>query len=262
MAGFTDLHLHLLPGVDDGPRSDEDSFALARQLVADGVRRCVVTPHVNAWNPGRLRTKSDIEEQVSALSVKLAAEDIPLDLFAGAEHFLTPETVEDAKSGTAALLGPGPYILVEFPFDTRPLYATDLLYQLSLLGLSPVLAHPARYSWVQSNPDEIQPLIEAGTHLQATAGSLAGQYGPRVQRTSEYLLRQGWYSLAGTDIHRAGQPRSLQTMAGQVLEIAGEAARDILFFQNPSRVLDGTPLMAVPPASPEQRAKKRFGLFG
>jgi len=222
----------------------------------------VVTPHFNAWNPSRLTTLLEVNDAVSRLTENLAQNDVFLQVYPGAEHFLTPELIDEVRAGTAPTLGPGPYILVELPFDTRPLYAEDLLYQLGLLGLSPVLAHPARYAWVQSNPESIGKLVDAGVYLQATAGSLGGSYGPRVQRTAEFILRQGWYSLAGTDIHHAGQNRSLTDTYETVSSICGPDAAETLLIQNPAHIFDGEPLASLPAIVADEQPKKRFGLFG
>lgn len=262
MPDFTELHLHLLPGVDDGPQSDEESLDLARQLVASSVTRCVVTPHFNAWNPNLLANLDEVKAAVTELNTLLADNAINLEVHPGAEHFLTPELIDLVQKGAAPLLGPGPYILVEFPFDNRPLYADDLLYQLGLLGLIPVLAHPARYAWVQTNPDAVEKLVDGGVHLQLTAGSLSGQYGPRVKRTAEHILHRGWYSLPGSDIHHPGQPRSLADMYETVMSLGDEATAQLLLVENPRRVLTGEPLLPVPPIEFNDPPKRRFRLFG
>lgn len=259
--GLTDLHLHLIPRVDDGPRSDEEAVALARQIAGDGVTRVVVTPHFNAWNVDLVSSRAEVEEHVSALRALLTRNAVELEIHPGAEHFLNPELLDRVAAGVAPPLGAGPYILVELPFDTRPLYADELLYQLSVAGLSPVLAHPDRYAWVGANPDALASIVNAGVHLQLTAPSIAGQYGQRVKRVAQHILGKGWYGLVGSDIHHSGQPRSLAVMADMIRDLAGDVVARTLFIDNPSRVLDGKPLLPVPPVEVVDSTRKLFGLF-
>lgn len=261
MTEFKDLHLHLIPNVDDGPQSDEESIELARVIVSSGVTEVAVTPHFNAWNPEMLSSKAEVDERVAALRSTLTEADVSLVVHSGAEHFLTPDLLELVRAGDAPTLGPGPYILVELPFDSRPLYADDVLYQLQLAGLDPVLAHPERYSWVQTDPGAVEPLVARGVVLQLTAGSLAGQYGGRIKRTAEQLLSRGHYSLVGSDLHRPGQPRLLSDMARSVMEFAGIDVARVLFQENAGRVLRGEPLLSVPGRGELEPKKRRFGIF-
>ena len=262
MPEFIDLHLHLLPGVDDGPRTDQEAIELARELVSQGVARCAVTPHFNAWNPNGLTNRAEVEDAVARLTELLQSNDVTLEVLPGAEHFLTPELILEIERGDAPTLGGGPYILVELPFDNRPLYADDLLRQLTLRSLRPVLAHPARYRWVQSNPDALLPWIEDGILLQMTAGSIAGRYGPRVRQTAEYILGRGWYSLPGSDAHHPGQGRSLRAMFQSIWQLAGDTVAQILLLENPALALSGESLIPVPPFQVEERGQRRFRLFG
>lgn len=262
MGPYADLHLHLIPDVDDGPATDEEAIELARLIVADGVSQLAVTPHFNAWNPKMLAGREELEDRLVALRDLLKREDVDLTVFPGAEHFLTPELLDLVAAGQAPTLGPGPYILVELPFTERPLYADDLLYQLSLAGLQPVLAHPERYSWVGNDPNLVEPLVARGIILQLTAASLNGGYGGRIKKVAEFLLRQGWYSLVGSDVHHPEQNRLLSEMEANVRAVAGEEAARVLFRENPQRVLLGEPLLPVPAGDPGTSRKRLFGLFG
>jgi protein-tyrosine phosphatase len=259
---YIDLHLHLLPKVDDGPASDEESVELARLIVSTGVGDATVTPHFNAWNPNVLSSKAELEDRVVQLRTLLSEHDIPLNVFPGAEHFLTPELLTQVREGTAPLLASGPYVLVELPFDNRPLYADELLYQLGLEGVQPVLAHPERYRWAHDAPDLLEAFTSRGTVLQLTAGSLLGGYGSRVKKVADYLLRNRYYSLVGSDLHHPGQERLLPVMETAVAQAVGIEAADVLFGDNPARVLEGKPLLEVPVVEAESQQKRLFGFFG
>jgi protein-tyrosine phosphatase len=262
LTGYTDLHLHLIPGVDDGPENDEEAVELARVLVADGVTTVCVTPHFNAWNPERLSTADELGERVGRLRDVLSSADIQLEVLPGAEHFLTPELVSMVESHTAPLLASGPYILVEMPFNNRPLYGDDVMFSLALSGATPVLAHPERYSWVQKDPMSVQPLVDRGIVMQLTAASLQGNYGGRVRKTAETLLSRGLYSLVGSDLHHSGQPRLLSAMEAQISSLTDHATADRLFRENPLRVTQGEPLLPAPRAIYDEPKKGLFGRFG
>lgn len=262
MGPYTDLHLHLIPDVDDGPASEEEAVELARLIVADGVTQVAVTPHFNAWRDDLLSTRAELDEHVDKLRSLLQREGVDLIVHPGAEHFLNQELLDRVKAGTAPTLADGPYILVELPFSDRPLYADDYLFQLGLAGLQPVLAHPERYSWVVHDPESIEPLVARGINLQLTAASLLGSYGNRVRKTAEQLLRFGFYKLVGSDIHHPGQHRALSAMDMAVRDLIGAESSEILFTSNPDRVLRGEPLMPLPDAADESGRKRLFGLFG
>lgn len=231
-------------------------------IVADGVYQTAVTPHFSTWNPDLIATVATLSERLDHLRHRLIGEGIALELFPGAEHFLTPELVELVKAGDAPLLGPGPYILVELPFNDRPLYADDVLYQLAMAGVQPVLAHPERYSWVQADPSAIETVADRGIILQLTSASITGHYGNRIRKTGEQILSRGLYGLVGSDLHRPGQPRTLSRMEEAVTEIAGPEAARVLFEENPRRVLRGDVLMHVPVVERENMRRGLFRLFG
>ena len=247
--------------MDDGPADDEETLALARVLVDDGVLGVCVTPHFNAWNPDRLSTSQELDERVARLRELLLQADIQLEVLPGAEHFLTPELVSMVETHTAPFLASGPYILVEMPFNNRPLYGDDVMFSLALSGASPVLAHPERYSWVQKDPLSVQPLVDRGIVLQLTAASLQGHYGGRVRKTAESLLSRGAYSLVGSDLHHPGQPRLLSEMEAQVVSLTDQMTADRLFRENPRRVVEGEGLLPVA-ARYEEPKRGLFGRFG
>lgn len=260
MGRYTDLHLHLLPNVDDGPSSEDEALELARFLTAGDVGTATVTPHFNAWSTGVLSTKSELDERLTQLREVLSRNLVELELFSGAEHLLTPDLLSQLEKGEAPLLGPGPYLLVELPFHGKPSYASQVLAELIQAGFRPVLAHPERYSWVQTHPEEALELVDEGIALQCTAASLAGHYGSRIRKTAEALLLEGAYQLVGSDLHHPNQPRRLMDMEESVRNRAGDDMAETLFITNPARVLNGEPLKHVPAV--EVAIPKQRRLFG
>jgi protein-tyrosine phosphatase len=251
-----DLHNHILPGVDDGAVDFEESLSIARQFVAEGVTEVVATPHLDPLNR-RGPHGQHVRHLVGELQQALAAADVPLEVVPGHEVFLTPEIVELLDTGVALPLAQGNWVLVEVPFNQRPLYLDDTLFQLELAGYRPILAHPERYSFVQRDPAGVSDMVERGVVLQLTAPALLGEYGGVVRRTSETLLRNGLYALAASDRHHSDQRRGLDRLHARIAEIAGLARADLLLKENTRRVFAGDDI-----ERPEMRAPSQRSLFG
>jgi protein-tyrosine phosphatase len=181
-----DLHSHVLPGVDDGAPDLEQALAMCRLARDDGVRLMAATPH---WYPGRDPLPAgEIARAVAGLRAELAARGVDLELVAGAEVALDPELPRLARAGLLPTLNGGPYLLLECPRHTSPRLLPDLVYDLRLAGLRPILAHAER-TWVGTNRwDWLEGLVEQGCLVQVTAASLTGELGSGPRKTAEALL--------------------------------------------------------------------------
>lgn len=233
-----DLHNHILPGMDDGAADLDESLAIARQFLAEGVTRIVATPHVNPVRDTG-PTAEEVRTSVAALREALVHAGIDLEVLPGSEIFLTPEVPELVKRGEVASLGGGSAVLVELPFDRRPAGFEHPLAQLVDAGYQPVLAHPERYAFVQRDPAALDSVVDRGVVLQLTAPAFLGQYGDLVRRTARQLLRQGCYGLASSDRHHPGPERSLAVLHKQLSDEAYKELADLLLRTNPARLLSG-----------------------
>lgn len=138
-----DTHLHILPGVDDGPETMQESLMLAQALVQEGIRFAVATPHYNDEFPQR--SAAEIQNRVNDMQRELDRYGIPLRLFAGHEVLIKPGLVEDIKAGRLATLNGSRYLLLEL-WNTSWLPETErVLFELMAQGIIPILAHPERY---------------------------------------------------------------------------------------------------------------------
>ena len=184
---MTDMHCHILPGVDDGSSSWEESLAMARCALADGISHVICTPHMNAEldAPDRLAVCARIREE---LQHRLSAEGIALTLTDGAEWMLTPDLLDVVREH--GRLGGSQAFLFELSPFMPPTLARELVAEARAAGLHPVMAHPERHPWLtEKNCAELQALIERGCMLQLTAGSLLGDFGRTVRRLAECLAR-------------------------------------------------------------------------
>lgn len=250
-----DLHLHLLPGVDDGPPDLDASLALARALVEAGIRRAVVTPHIDDWTAQALPDVAAVVARTEALRAALAQAAIPLAINPGGECFLTPELIARARQRTVPTWGSGPCILVEMTATQRLLHTDRMLSELLRTGLRVILAHPERYPFVQEQPAALDEMVGNGLILQLTAAAIAYERS-RQGETARALLARGTVRLVASDAHNPPGVRNMVLGLERLRELAGDEMVRTLYEENPAALLDGDrPLVAVPPiALPERRA--------
>lgn len=249
---MVDLHNHILPGLDDGAATLEESLDIARQFVSEGVTRVAATPHYNSDDP-RERRRADadtVRARVAELQPALDAAGIPLSVQCGNEIYLTPESPELLAAGTVCSLADGNTALVELSLlaGERPLYLDELIFRLQLGGYQIILAHPERYGFVERDVSALDTLASGGLVLQLTAPALLGDYGGGIRRTAEHLLRRGSYSLASSDRHHPGTPRSLAALHERITQLCDADTADLLLCENPARVLDNRPLIQSAPS--------------
>lgn len=235
---FVDLHCHLLPGLDDGASGWNETLAMARIAVEDGIRTIILTPHqlglfsANASETIRLRLKETqrfLEEQ-----------NVPLTLLAGAELRVESDLLARLMRGQVLSLGDHrKHVLVELPAEYY-LPLDLLLEELAAKGIVAVLAHPERNRDILANPRLAADLVDQGCLLQVTAGSLTGAFGPDVQRTAEWLVRQGLVHCVATDAHgsRVREPR-LRPAFARLVELADWSTAIDLCCRTPATIAAG-----------------------
>jgi len=194
-----DTHLHILPGVDDGPETIQESLALARVLVQEGIHTAIATPHYNDEFPPR--SAAEIQERVYGLQQVLDQYDISLRLFASHEALIKPGLVEDIQTGRLATLNGGRYLLLELWNSTWLPETERVIFELRAFGIVPVIAHPERYRAIQRDPHRLATLLQQGALAQLAAGSLIGMQGNTAHRTAEDLLKKGLIHCMASDAH-------------------------------------------------------------
>ncbi|WP_298393402.1 CpsB/CapC family capsule biosynthesis tyrosine phosphatase [uncultured Azonexus sp.] len=234
-----DLHSHLLPGVDDGAQTLEDSLALARMAVEDGIRVSVLTPHVHPGRYGNVR--SELLPRLLSFQEALAAAGIPLQLRLGGEVRLGIESLELLLEGEIPFLGEVDgyrVMLLEFPHQTIPVGSQQFIEKLGQLKVRPLLAHPERNKAIMAQPDRLVGLLEAGCWLQLTAGSIAGRFGEVSQQVAGLILKNGWAHVIATDAHNLQhRPPRLREGFLAAANIVGESAAWQMVSQRPAEIL-------------------------
>ncbi len=256
-----DLHCHILPNWDDGPRSVEESLSLARKAADTGIKRILVTPHVGRAFGSRPEWPSqNIAAAIGLLQEQIAEAGIQIELVPGAELTLSPvDSVERVLSEPWLSFGAQRrYVLVESPFHFWPEWGDQLLFELSLQNITPIIAHPERLADAQKDVDFLRPLVSRGVLLQITARSLVSSQR-QIKTCCRQLLEAGLVAVVASDAHAARHiwPREVET---EIIAVVGEAAAQQILVENPRAVLDGEAL-AVPAPIVPPRKSGLAGLF-
>lgn len=195
LQGFTDCHSHLLPGVDDGVQTLAESLDILALMERQGIRKLWLTPHIMEDYPNR---PADLRVKFAKLK---AAYQGPIQLELAAEHMLDHLFEERlAADDVLPLEEDKHFLLVETSYFNPPMDLEYMLQRIQAKGYYPLLAHPERYVYMDKN--RYRKLREMGIDFQLNLPSLMGGYGKEVQQKARWLLKQGWYTLCGSDTHR------------------------------------------------------------
>ncbi len=243
-----DLHCHLLPGIDDGAPDYENSLAMARALVDQGVFCVACTPHIL---PGLYHnTGPQIKEAVAALRVRLKEAGIDLKLVSGADNHIAPDFVAALKRGHLLPIGDTSYVLVEPPHHVAPARLEELFFDILLGGYTPVLTHPERLSWIESKYDVVQTLAAKGVWMQITSGSVCGRFGSRPKYWAERMLQEGLVHILATDAHNLSSRRpDLAQGRDKAAQLVGPEEAHHLVVTRPLGILRNTPPKDLPAPS-------------
>ncbi len=252
-----DLHCHILPGLDDGPESIEESMEMCRIAVDDGIETIVATPHMlNGMFPV---DRAAVLEGVRGMVEALSEASIPLKILPGADVHMdqsVPGCLDRGELITLADLGR--HLLLELPQDIVPDGTGELLFQVQLKGVTPIITHPERNIAIQQNAALLHDLVDAGSLMQITAGSLTGAFGTRVRKCALRLLGSGMAHLVSSDAHNTGHRSPTLSEAMRVVEReAGREEALRVFQERPSRILEGAHVEVPEPLIDQEPPKKR-----
>jgi len=257
--GFTDLHVHILPNIDDGPQSVEESVLLAGELVKYGFDTVVATPHFIEGAP----SNQEIWRSYRFLVNELEQRDIPLQVLPGAEITLDSNLLKRAEDGKLVSLGgDSNWLLLELPlWQPAPDYLEDYLFELNATGYGVIIAHPERVQEFQHDLDRLYRLVYRGALCQVTLGSLTGLFGKSAHRTAWKAMQCNLVHLVTTDCHRPGKRLQAVPQALSMLNRywRGEAI-ELWLKKHPQKILQGEDLEFYEPLLPSRKTWK--DLFG
>jgi protein-tyrosine phosphatase len=256
-----DLHCHFLPGIDDGARTLEDSLALARAAVQNGIHTAVMTPHVH---PGRYENNaSSIRRLCRAFQQVLSHKEIALEIRCGGEVRISEDILTMIEHDEIPFLGEVEgyrIVLLEFPHSHLIVGADKLVERLLARRVRPLIAHPERNKEVMRNVEKLRPYVEAGCLLQLTGASIFGAFGKPAQQCATRLIEQGWVTVVATDAHNlTHRPPDLHLAHDALVALGGESFARELTEDMPAKIVAGNPALAV--AAAAQRTEDRRDRF-
>ncbi|MBK6903838.1 MAG: hypothetical protein IPH04_13815 [Saprospirales bacterium] len=204
-----DLHSHLIPGIDDGAKTLEESLALIRRMVELGFKRIYTTPHVMADHYPN--TREGILRGLEGVLKGL--EGIPIELGVAAEYFLD-EQFEELLQKEELLTLPGKRVLVEMAGVAPAHKLLDTLFRMRTKGYKPLLAHPERYPYYRRDFKALERLKDFGCEFQVNLLSLAGHYGSTIQEQGFKLIKHGMVEFLATDMHSEQHADKLKEALG------------------------------------------------
>jgi protein-tyrosine phosphatase len=240
-----DIHAHILPGLDDGPITIEESLVMAQTAARDGTDVIVATPH---YRDMELEHQSGtvVRELADTLNASLRSDALSMNtrairIFTGMTNRIDTALPDLVDSENAITLNRTRFLLVEPPYNRLPTYVEDVFGRLLTQRLVPVLAHPERNVEFQRNPKRLQRLVEEGVIVQIATGSLTGQHGANAKRAAEQFIRRGMAHVVASEMHANISPRSpiLSEAFDIVAELIDELEAYDLFETNPEMILEG-----------------------
>lgn len=251
-----DLHCHVIPGVDDGPATLEDSVRLARVAAAEGTRVLVATSHVSHRYPN---TSERIRDGVERVNGALREEEIAVEVVPGAEVALDIlGRLDREELGRLALGGAGPSLLLEAPLGAVGGELEDAVRELQRAGFGVVLAHPERCPSFHRDSDRLRALVATGVLCSLTASSFTGRFGRPVEALSRRLLADGLVHNVASDAHgpESRPPALRSTLDAAAARIPGLGALVPWLTEGaPGAILAGDPLPPAPSAPPSRRRR-------
>lgn len=207
----TDMHSHLLPGIDDGAQDIATSIQLIKGMKEAGYSKLITTPHI-MWDMYQ-NTRDIILSTLDEMRDVLKEQEIGIELDAAAEYFLDGYVMGLLKNKEPLLTFGDNMVLSEFSMASPPIDLKEILFEMRMQDYQPVIAHPERYIYLEHNKEFYDELKDAGYLFQLNILSFAGVYGRSVNELAHHLLKKGYYDFVGTDLHHARHLKALQDSA-------------------------------------------------
>jgi protein-tyrosine phosphatase len=254
-----DVHSHVLPGLDDGARDWETALKMCRQAEKDGIKGLVATPHFfrGLFPTPNVATVSSAVVDLQKLCEKSLIPE--LRIYLGADCHLHAEVVENVKADIVPTINGSRYLLLELPNEHLPPGTKQLLFDINIAGITPIITHPERNSVLSRHPSMLYEFVRGGAYAQVTAGSLTGLFGSETQRAAELMVAHHLVQLIASDAHDPERrPAILSAGVAAAAQIIGRDFAEQMAQDVPRAVLQDDPIRFAEPVRPERQKKKAF----
>ncbi|WP_442596741.1 tyrosine-protein phosphatase [Neobacillus sp. D3-1R] len=254
---MVDIHCHILPNVDDGSQSLADSIAMAKMAVSEGIHTIIATPHHK--NGKYENTKMGILEQVAHLSEELQNANINLRILPGQEVRIYGDLLEDLQKDEILSLNHSKYLFIELPSGHVPRYTEQLLFDIQMKGLVPIIVHPERNQELIEQPEKLYQLVKKGALTQITASSVAGYFGKNIKKFSLQLIDANLTHFVSSDAHNISNRSFKMLEAFETIEKKYGMDMVYLFRENAELLVSGKNVYKEIPD--RIKRKKVLGIF-
>lgn len=254
---MVDIHCHILPGLDDGPDTMEESLQMAEAAISDGITHVVATPHASdEFHFDYTRVRQLRDELQARVGDRL-------EMATGCDFHVNPENLGALYSDSARFcINQRNCLLVEFNEYSIPDAMDHTLHEMQLHGICPIVTHPERNRILCAHPERLAKWVRRGCYVQITGASLTGAFGRGARERAVAWIAKGMVHIVASDAHNTGRrPLQLRPAYEVVERDFGPDIADALFMMNPMAAFEGKPFPYVPEVPEKEPRRKRFLFF-
>lgn len=255
-----DIHCHILPNVDDGSESLEESIAMAKIAESEGITKIVNTSHCHF--DFKYKKGNELKLELEKFNQALKEENINIEVLLGNELYYTSDLIERFDELDFFSMNNSKYILMEFSPINFPKNIEDVIYEIKIRGYIPIIAHAERYKQVQEDVNIVLDCIKEGALIQVNASSILGKNGEKAEDTSKKLLDNNMVHFVATDAHSSNRRRPLiKDSYNYILRNYGKEVSEKLFIENPTAVIENRDISILNPTKYEEKRSFLKRLF-
>jgi protein-tyrosine phosphatase len=239
-----DIHSHILPGLDDGAANWDDTLNMAKAAVAEGITTIIATPHHANGYFNNIAV--EVAKHTLHINAQLIAAGVPVAIMPGQEIRVHDGLLEAWHRGELLPLAGSNYVLIELPFTHIPKAMNELIHELYIMKLKPIIAHPERNAEIVKHPERLAELVEEGAFAQVTSLSLLGGFGRRIEQSAWSLCRSGLIHIVSSDAHHPVHRGFRLREAYDVIRKRMGAQWESYYLNNAQCVVEDKPFGSIP----------------
>ena len=235
---FTDIHSHILPEVDDGCNTIKEALALIDSAIKNNVKSIMLTPHFNCEN--NPLKKVDFLKRIKSLQLSAEKKKLDIKIYPGMEVKVSLRITEFIKNKdyVTTLAGKNKYMLLELPFSHEPYKLSNILFEIKLMKIIPILSHPERYDYLANKIKYLEKLHDEGLLMQINNSSLIKGWTDPTSRRAVHMLKSGIIDFIGSDCHyMKGRFSNFIPAYNKLIKILGKNEADLIAIENPNKIL-------------------------